>query len=735
MSNSEGVKIPIKATVDAKELGVLEGSINALKAQLRQAKADFDSAAPGSAAWKESAQRFADLSTRIMAGVKPLRDIAQAQLAADATARQLNAAMTPGINPWTTASAKYRDAQAALQAQTVAARDAAQASAALARAKAAEAHTSRGDAVASAQRQMAQDMRDAEASTLRLRRAADKLPEANDEVAKSSGRSARGVLELSRAFEDAQYGIAGVLNNLPNIITMFGGGAGLAGVLSMAAVSATVLYRTLSKGDFTGTWMGDVKDAVMELVDGMGEAEKEAREIMAAPDSWRKTGVEAATEYQTAVEKALTREIELLRQRNELLKAADEMRMKELQHAEKLARINNPNRASKGTDKWAENEREIIDSKYREGQAGRVNRMDGAYRDGVTAEEEKRIANAELAKAERTKAGLIKREELARQEATLKVSQKEDEAMLGHYLESESQGGYLTPEAKAEKEAIEKRIAHRKELSKSKRTLAGVQAEMETLPVPLPGEDMPAAHARAAADVLAKQDAATKAADAAAKASQNRTKTAKEVRMEEAEAAGQRNQDLRVVGETVTRTQYDDAVKERDENRKAAAEKKKKEEAEAKAFAEANEGKSGPSQPKWEADINEANKGLRREAAEGLDGDQNKTTGGEAKDRPIEYRESLRALGAALNDGKGDTAGETAIVKDLLAKLGTDRAQNTAALQQAVREMEAIQTDGSAMQQRLAGAMSAISSAFRAMSADLESVKSEFHSYRDANRR
>jgi len=54
-----------------------------------------------------------------------------------------------------------------------------------------------------------------------------------------------GVLEVSRAIEDAQYGIRGVLNNIPGIIQSFGGSMGLAGVVSIAAVAVSVLGKRL----------------------------------------------------------------------------------------------------------------------------------------------------------------------------------------------------------------------------------------------------------------------------------------------------------------------------------------------------------------------------------------------------------------------------------------------------------------------------------------------------------
>lgn len=62
------------------------------------------------------------------------------------------------------------------------------------------------------------------------------------------GNAGMAVLEFSRAFEDAQYGIRGVLNNIPGLIAMLGGGAGLAGVISLAAVLGTQLWEKLGGG-------------------------------------------------------------------------------------------------------------------------------------------------------------------------------------------------------------------------------------------------------------------------------------------------------------------------------------------------------------------------------------------------------------------------------------------------------------------------------------------------------
>lgn len=67
--------------------------------------------------------------------------------------------------------------------------------------------------------------------------------QAQEAVKKSSGSSAQGLLMLAQAAQDAQYGFAGVVNNIPGIITGLGMGAGVAGVVSMAAVGVQVLTK------------------------------------------------------------------------------------------------------------------------------------------------------------------------------------------------------------------------------------------------------------------------------------------------------------------------------------------------------------------------------------------------------------------------------------------------------------------------------------------------------------
>ena len=68
-------------------------------------------------------------------------------------------------------------------------------------------------------------------------------------VAGGGGASNAGMamLMFSQGLEDAQYGIKGVLNNIPPLVMAMGGSAGLAGAVSIAAVSLTALSKAFAK--------------------------------------------------------------------------------------------------------------------------------------------------------------------------------------------------------------------------------------------------------------------------------------------------------------------------------------------------------------------------------------------------------------------------------------------------------------------------------------------------------
>lgn len=698
---NEGVNIPIAAKVDASQLGALEGSIKALKAQLKQAHDDFEGAAKGSTAWYEAGKAVISLRERIMDGVRPLREMAEAQMASEAAQRQLTAAIAAGVNPWTTSSAKYREAQAALQAQTAAAKEAAQASAALSRAKAAESQSNRADAVMAAQRQMVQDMREAEAATRRLKEAHERLPPAQDEVGKSSRRSGLAVLEFSRMVEDAQYGIAGILNNIPTLVSMLGMGAGLAGAFSLAAVGGTLLYKVLSKANFDGTWMGDVKDAVVEMVNGMSKAEEEARKIAEAPASWAKTAEEEFEARSKLATQALEREIELLKTKLEIQKSISAAKAEEVAHAEKLHKIQNPNFAEKGSPQWAANEEVTKTKEWQTREANRVKAIKDAEAEKLTADEEAKRLTNEAATARKQADDYRKREDLNRsaQDSTAAAMAAQRELQN---LPTNKEGNVVNRER--EKELQETVAAQRKQAEEFAR-------RRDAYAMPAAGDDAAQADERAKEKEQAAQTARTAAAKEAREFEDAKARSRREREINDAQLKRDRDD--------IGAAQFEKAAKDQEEARKKAEDARRGKDRESETMPDVSTAPAPP-EPVSNADFQGARDGLANAAG--------KTSDPTAKG-------ALGAMDAALADGKGDVGRETEIVKEMLAKLGSDRAQNAAALQQALREMESVQTEGSQMQQRLAAAFSAIGAAFRSMRADLDGVISEFNTYRDGNRR
>lgn len=121
-----------------------------------------------------------------------------------------------------------------------------------------------------------------------------KLQEAHDSSRKLAGTIGRrgnagaAVLEFSRAFEDAQYGIRGVLNNLPGLIAMLGGGAGLAGVISILAVAGVQLWEKMQQGPKDSTKAAEeYLDVLKEIAKRMGEEDRGVLELRKQADDER----------------------------------------------------------------------------------------------------------------------------------------------------------------------------------------------------------------------------------------------------------------------------------------------------------------------------------------------------------------------------------------------------------------------------------------------------------------
>lgn len=105
------------------------------------------------------------------------------------------------------------------------------------------------------------------------------------QLARGTGNASRSLLVFSQGLEDAQYGVRGVLNNIPGLVMALGGTAGLAGALSIAAVAGSVLYDWLGK---TEQKAGDAEAKLKELGEKAQEiqSDKIAQMTQGLWDAW-----------------------------------------------------------------------------------------------------------------------------------------------------------------------------------------------------------------------------------------------------------------------------------------------------------------------------------------------------------------------------------------------------------------------------------------------------------------
>ncbi len=103
------------------------------------------------------------------------------------------------------------------------------------------------------------------------------------------GGIGQGMLQLGYFADDLQYGLSAVVNNIPGIITSFGGPAGIAGAVALAAVAVNQLSKHWD--DFFGTAEAGPKK-VVEVIDIAAERLKKLGEefkSMAAGQSFENT--------------------------------------------------------------------------------------------------------------------------------------------------------------------------------------------------------------------------------------------------------------------------------------------------------------------------------------------------------------------------------------------------------------------------------------------------------------
>lgn len=144
-----------------------------------------------------------------------------------------------------------------------------------------------------------------------------KVAEAVEEVSKKQRNLGQATLEASRALEDLQYGVGGVVNNIPSLTQALGAGAGLTGILSVATVvlvkaggAVYDFYQEMEEANRINTeWSkgldkstSNLRDrftlAVNNARDAVKDAAKELRQFGMGANETRADDVRAAIEFQ-----------------------------------------------------------------------------------------------------------------------------------------------------------------------------------------------------------------------------------------------------------------------------------------------------------------------------------------------------------------------------------------------------------------------------------------------------
>lgn len=108
-----------------------------------------------------------------------------------------------------------------------------------------------------------------------LNKSTEQLDKDSQQATRSVKNMGQGMLQVAYFMDDVQYGIKGILNNIPGLVMGFGGGAGLAGAVSIAVLAGAKLYE----------WMGNTEAKSKELAKALeqqNEAIKESQEIVAS---------------------------------------------------------------------------------------------------------------------------------------------------------------------------------------------------------------------------------------------------------------------------------------------------------------------------------------------------------------------------------------------------------------------------------------------------------------------
>lgn len=123
----------------------------------------------------------------------------------------------------------------------------------------------------------------------------------------SSKYASMGLLYLSQAIEDAQYGFNAIVNNIPLIVMAMGGSAGVAGAVSIAAVAINQLISHWGQLSdlLQSAWSGGAIDQLAKIRERAEEAAKAFEKLAAAPTKMESEAAAHVKEFTTENFKAM----------------------------------------------------------------------------------------------------------------------------------------------------------------------------------------------------------------------------------------------------------------------------------------------------------------------------------------------------------------------------------------------------------------------------------------------
>lgn len=159
----------------------------------------------------------------------------------------------------------------------------------------------------------------------------NKLSKETSEYSKKQTKAGNSILYASQAFEDLQYGIRGVLNNIPQLVMSLGGTAGLAGVISIVAVVASKLGGAFNTAKTAAKDLGSALSGINsrkleDLNDAMSDAS--ATEAFTKAINAQTEAIESNT---TAVSANIAKAREARKLRLEVAKAEAELELAQIE--------------------------------------------------------------------------------------------------------------------------------------------------------------------------------------------------------------------------------------------------------------------------------------------------------------------------------------------------------------------------------------------------------------------